>query len=303
MGLPRPTRVLSVQRYVHYGSAMKIEADIEAILARRHANGGDYWATPDGRIYVGNPFSTIAALGMLYELDLDASHEAVRGGLDLILDASMDDGRIRVAPKSPLYPCYTAEAARMLCRFGLADHAAVQQTVAYLIDNMHEGGGWRCNFTKFGRGPETLAANPGATLYALDVLRFFPAYRAGHDSIDHAVEFLLQHWETRQPLGPCHWGIGTMFLQVEFPFLRYNLFYYLYVLSFYERAAGDPRFASALSVLASKLDEKGRVIVERPHRALTRLKFCAKGAASEPATVRYREMLANLDPAWRGRSS
>jgi hypothetical protein len=29
-------------------------------------------------------------------------------------------------------------------------------------------------------------------------------------------------------------------MQIEYPFLRYNLFYYVYVLSFYERAKGTP---------------------------------------------------------------
>jgi hypothetical protein len=42
------------------------QPDIEAILSRRHDNGADFWSTKDGRIYVGNPFSTISALGMLY---------------------------------------------------------------------------------------------------------------------------------------------------------------------------------------------------------------------------------------------
>jgi len=97
------------------------ESDIKTILSHRHDNGGDYWATYDDRIYKGNPFSTIASLGMLYELGVDSSHEAVQGGLHLILKAIREDGRIRVAPNARLYPCYTAEAARMLCRFGLAD--------------------------------------------------------------------------------------------------------------------------------------------------------------------------------------
>ena len=53
------------------------ESDIQAVLARRHDNGADYWATPDGRCYVGNPFSTLACLGMLHELGVPADHEAV----------------------------------------------------------------------------------------------------------------------------------------------------------------------------------------------------------------------------------
>lgn len=271
-----------------------LRADIETILARRHHNGGDFWATPDGRIYVGNPYSTLSSLGMLHELGVAPDHEAVRGGLGLILSACREDGRIRLGPKSPLYPCYTAEAARILCRFGLTEHEALERTVAYLVEGVHETGGWRCNFTRFGRGPETEPANPGATLYALDVLRFYPEYRRGVDVVEKAVESLLDHWEIRQPIGPCHHGIGSLFMQVEYPFLRYNLFFYVYVLSFYERAQRDPRFEAALGELASKLSEDGQVVVERPHRGLKDLQFCARGRSSEPASARYAEIKRNL---------
>jgi hypothetical protein len=268
-------------------------SDVQAILARRYDNGGDFWASLDGRIYVGNPFSTISALGMLYELGVGADHEAVEGGMALILRACREDGRVRVAPKAPMYPCYTAEAARVMCRFAPA-HEALERTVGYLVANVHETGGWRCNFTRFGRGPETECANPGATLYALDVLRFFPEYREGVDAIDRAVESLLDHWEIRRPIGPCHHGIGTLFLQVEYPFLRYNLFFYVYVLSFLERAKRDARFAAALAALESKLTDQGEVVVERPHRGLKGLELCAKGRPSVLATRRYREIRQNL---------
>lgn len=269
--------------------------NIETILEHRHDNGGDYWATPDNRIYKGNPFSTIGSLGMLHELGIDANHEAIQGALRLILKAIRDDGRIRVAPKAPLYPCYTAEAARMLCRFGLSDSDEIQPVIAYFLANSHETGGWRCSFSKFGKGPETENANPGATLYVLDVLRFYPEYRQGNDIVDAAVEFLLSHWETKEPLGPCHWGIGSMFMQVEYPFIRYNLFYYTYILSFFEKAKKDKRLTEALTDLQSKLNKEGQIVVERPHRSLKGLAFCEKDRTSETATLRYREILTNLD--------
>lgn len=270
-------------------------SDVETVLSHRHDNEGDYWATPDGRIYKGNPFSTIGSLNMLHELGVGPEHEAVKGGLELILDACRDDGRIRVAPRAPMYPCYTSEAARTLCRFGLAQDDAVARTVSYLEDEVHETGGWRCSFSRFGKGPETEFANPGATLYALDVLRFFPRHREGSDVSDGAVQFLLGHWETREPLGPCHWGIGETFLTVEYPFVRYNLFYWVYILSFYDRAVGDGRFLEALEVLMGKLDEDGRVVVEAPHRRLAKLGFCTRGEPSEHATRRWREIDAHVN--------
>lgn len=269
-------------------------SDVDAILARRHDNGADFWGSPDRKIYVGNPFSTIMSLLMLHELDVAPEHEAVVGGLELIIDRCRDDGRIRVGPKSPMYPCYTAEAARALCRFGLVEHDAMQRTAEYLLGATHESGGWRCTFSRFGKGPETRCANPGATLNALDALRFDEGLLAGHPDIDAAVELLLSHWEIRKPIGPCHWGIGSKFMEVEYPFVRYNLFHYVYILSFYERAKTDSRFLDAVARLESKVDGDGSLIVERPHRALKGLIFCAKGEPSIHATRRLREMRQNL---------
>lgn len=190
-----------------------------------------------------------------------------------------------------MYPCYTGEAARVLCRYGFAEDERVKTTVSYFLESVHEGGGWRCSFSRFGKGPETECANPGATLYVLDALRFA---EVRGDPVDRAVEFLLHYWEVREPMGPCHWGIGSRFMQLEFPFLRYNLFFYVYVLSFYEGARGDQRFLEALEALREKLDEDGRVVVEKRHRGLKGLRFCERGQPSGVATRRFEEIEVNL---------
>lgn len=267
-------------------------ADVEAILAKRHHKGADSWATEDGRVYVGNPFSTLSSLGMLHELGVTARHPVVRDALELVLECWREDGRIRLAPKAPLYPCYTAEAARVLCRFGYADDPRVRHTVDHLLGGAHDTGGWRCNFTKFGRGPETECANPGATLFVLDVLRFGGPLDG--PVVEPAVESLLAHWRSRRRCGPCHYGIGRRFLEVEYPFLRYNLFYWVYVLSCFPSARGDERLLEAFELLRSQLDDSGRLVVGHCHRGLRKLAFCRPGEPSEPATHRYREIAERL---------
>ncbi len=269
-------------------------ADIDAMLARRHDNGADYWASADGRLGVGEPFSTITSLLILHELKVPRSHEAVHGALQLISGAQRDDGRYRLAPRGALYPCATAAAARVLCRFGQTRTRGLQRTLDHLLETQHDDGGWRCNKFSYGRGPETEFSNPGVTLWVLDVFRFTDHVNR-NPNLDRAVESLLDHWVVRRPIGPCHFGIGTLFMQVEFPLLRYNLFNYVYVLSFYDRAKGDPRYREALRVLESKLDARGRVIVERPNRKLAGLSFCAAGRPSALATARYREIVKNLN--------
>ncbi len=265
--------------------------DVRAIFARRHDNGGDYWKRPDGGVYYGSPFSTIESVIMLCDLGVD-SNPILRKASEQILGCWREDGRFRVVPGGAIYPCHTTGAARALCRLGCAGDKRLERTFGLLLGTMHSDGGWRCNKFMFGRGPETESSNPGPTLNALDAFRF-SRHLNTERRLDDAVEFLLGHWETRKPLGPCHFGIGAQFMKVEYPLLRYNLFSYVYVLSFYDRAKRDRRFREALQTLQSRVTD-GRVMVENSHKKLANLSFCKKGLPSEAATRQYRQMLQNI---------
>ncbi len=272
--------------------AAALHPDAVVVLEHRHDQGGDSWSTPDGKIGVGDPFSTLAALITLHELRVPKSHEAVRGGLDRVLARIRPDGRIAVAPKGTVYPCHTAYAARVLARFGYARSAVLRPVHQQLLEERHQDGGWRCRRKPIGASPETDASNPGVTLHALDAFRFRPDHE--QLGLESAVETLLAHWQSRLPLGPCHFGIGSRFQKVEFPFFRYNLFSYVYVLSHYARARDDRRFREAFEQLAAKRDARGRMVVEAPNRKLAKLELCRAGEPSKAATRRFREIERRL---------
>lgn len=266
--------------------------DIAAILSHRHDNGADLWATPDNRLSKGSPFTTLDCAYLLSELGMDHDDPVLRDTARLIFSAWREDGRFQLSPRGAIYPCQTINALRSLCHLGYSKDPRLQQTFAHLLQIQHSDGGWRCHKFSFGRGPETEFSNPGPTLAALDAFRLRGESNR-NPALDRAVEFLLGHWLSRLPLGPCHYGIGSLFMQVAFPFATYNLFFYLYVLSFYDLAKRDPRFVDALRVLQSKL-VAGQVLVERPHAKMAQFSCCHKGRPSELATRRYREIIANL---------
>ncbi|MBN1185373.1 MAG: hypothetical protein JXB49_24020 [Bacteroidales bacterium] len=267
------------------------ESDVKVIISKRYNNGDDLWATPDKRIGKGGPFSTLGSALMLTELGLTTS-PLMKDTADLILSSWREDGRFQIAPKGAIYPCHTAGIARILCRMGYTTDSRLKKTFEHLLKIQHNDGGWRCNTYKFGRGPETVFSNPGTTLEVLDAFRF-THFLNNDKHLDKAVELLLNHWETREPLGPCHYGIGTLFMKVEYPFFRYNIFFYVHVLSFYERAKKDNRFLDALNILKSKI-VNGKIIVENPNKKLANFFFCRKGKPSNLATERYYEILNNL---------
>lgn len=266
--------------------------DVEAILAHRHDNGADLWATPDRRLSKGGPFSTLESALLLRELGMPATAPVLKATADLVFSTWQDDGRFRLSPQGAIYPCQTINAANVLCHLGRQRDERLQRTFQHLFEIQHGDGGWRCNKFSFGRGPETEFSNPGPTLTALGAFRF-TRFLNSDPRLDKAVEFLLGHWTTRRPLGPCHYGIGTLFMQPEYPFGTYNLFVYLYVLSFYDRARNDVRFLEALAALESKLDG-GKLVIERTNRQLAGLGFCKKGEPSELGTRRYREIVGRL---------
>lgn len=269
------------------------QGDMDAILSHRQDNGADYWATPDGRIMKGSPFTTLYSILMLLELGVEPTDPVLQEAGDLVWRALQGDGRFKIAPSGGILPCHTIHCAQALCHLGYAQDARLQATFAHLLDTVYTDGGWRCNKFSFGRGPWTEYSNPGPTLTALDAFRFTP-FAGREKALDKTVEFLLEHWEIRHPIGPCQYGIGTLFMQPEYPLGGYNLFTYVYVLSFYPRAKKDSRFLEALAALQSHLQE-GQLVVQRVNPKLAKFAFCRKGQPSPLATRRYREILANLD--------
>lgn len=267
------------------------KSDIEALLAKRFDNGDDLWATSDKRVGKGSPFSTIGSTLMLTELgfsDIGMSNDIA----DLLFSLWHEDGRFQTIPKSAIYPCQTANVTRVLCRMGYTHDRRLERTFEYFFETQHDDGGWRCNTYKYGRGPETSFSNSGTTLAVLDAFRF-TRFLNKDRRLDQGVAPLLNHWETRKPLGPCHYGIGTLFMKTEYPFFRYNLFFYVYVLSFYDKAKKDNRFLEALNILTSKTVD-GKIIAENPNRETAGFSFCKKGKPSIPASKRYQEILDNL---------
>lgn len=271
-------------------------ADAEAILSHRHDYGADLWTTPDKRLLKGAPFSALESVLFLLELGMEREEPLLQECAGLFLEAWQKDGRFKLYPDGAIYPCQTAHAADLLCHMGYAADERLQKTFVHLLETQCDDGGWRCNKFSFGRGPETESSNPFPTLVALSAFRFSD-YLNKEAALDRAVDFLLGHWTTRKPLGPCHYGIGKLFMQVEYPFRNYNLFLYVYVLSFYDRAKKDSRFLEALQILKSKMVD-GQIVVERIVPKLSILSFCRKGQPSALATRRYHEILHNLGKEW-----
>jgi hypothetical protein len=271
----------------------KYKDDVSVIMSKIHQNGGDYWATKDSGTGKGSPFSTRDVAIILHELGYNNKDPIIQEIAKLFFNSWQSDGRFRSYTTGAIYPCHTIGSARVLCYLGYSQDERIKITFKHLMEIQQKDGGWKCNKYSFGRGPETEHSNPGPTLEALDAFKYTDLLNSS-SQLDKAVDFLLWHWEFKKPIGPCQYGIGSLFMKTEFPFFRYNLFYFCYVISFYKKAINDNRFREALMLLQKKLMEN-KIVIENPNRQLMNMSFCLKGKPSEIATIRYNEMINNLE--------
>jgi hypothetical protein len=268
-------------------------SDIQAIIDRQDDNGGQYWSRADGNIYAPNGSSTLDTLLVLGEIGLSIKdNPIIKKATEMVFSYQTPEGSFKYSLTSPKLPCLTARIIATLMRLGVSD-SRIEKGYRWLIDSQWNDGGWRCATVKLGKSPLTDASNPGTTLYVLDAFRFRDNNSKEIDKLNQGVDFLLQHWEVRQPIGPCNFGIGSRFLQIEYPFFRYNIFYYVYVLSFYENAKNDKRFHDAYKHLANKIIN-GKLIPENPHKSWQEFDFARKGQVSEVATKRWIEIETNM---------
>jgi hypothetical protein len=271
---------------------VKYKNDLAIIMSKKHANGGDLWATEDNNLGKGSPFSTRDVALVLTELGFTKKDLIIKQIADLFFEAQQPDGRFKMSIGSAIYPCHTIGSLRVLCYLGYSKDKRLIKTFDYLLNTQQEDGGWQCHKFSFGRGPETNYSNPGPTLEALDAFRFINTDKTKLQ-INKAIDFLLWHWEKKEPIGPCHFGMGTLFNKTEFPFFRYNIFYYTYVLSFYQKATKDKKFKEAYLKLKTKLKD-GEMVIENPNKLLANLDFFKKEEPSLLATKRFLQIEKNL---------
>ncbi|WP_154676269.1 prenyltransferase [Amycolatopsis benzoatilytica] len=268
--------------------------EIRSIIDQEHVNGGPFWSRADGNLHAPAGFSMLLVLNVLGELGGTAESDPVlAGAVDLLFQNQAEDGAFRYSPTSGKLACITGQALAGLARLGLAGDARAEAGYRWLLDGRCNDGGWRCPTVRLGNSPETDASNPGATLFVLDAFRFRRNTAEDEEVLGKGVDSLLRHWETRIPLGPCAFGIGSRFAKVEYPFWRYNLFYYVYVLSHYRRARADQRFVDALEQLRTHTNHDG-VVVDAPPRAWQSFRFARRGKPSALATDRWLEIQRNL---------
>jgi hypothetical protein len=166
-----------------------------------------------------------------------------------------------------------------LLSLGYRSESKVRRAAEVLADQL-EDNGWRCGaaaslpkFSGPGRKADTC---PMATTYALKALSLLPP----SESLDPAVEALLEHWEHQTDYKLKMFGIGTDFRKLKYPFVWYDILHVADVLSRYPRALADRRFAEMVAEITAQAGDDGHYTAGSMYRSWKEWSFAGKTAAS-----------------------
>ena len=217
----------------------------------------------------------IHRLVFLADLGLRVTDPGMKRVLDRVLSHQSSEGPFQVLMNvSPAYGgtgkdawawalCDAPLLVYALARMGLAADPRVRQAATHLSGLVRENG-WPCASSGMGkfRGPGRKDDPcPYATLAmlragsALEEFRNSPAARAG-------VETLLRLWAESRTRHPYLFHMGTDFRKLKAPLVWYDLLHVFDVLSRFESARGDARFAEMARLIDSKADGAGRFTPE-----------------------------------------
>ena len=265
----------------------------EKLIGLKNINGGTVWDRQDGNIYAPTGFSTIDFLSILGDIGLNYNDSStVKDAVEKMMSYYDEKrGMFQYVQKGSKLPCVTAKIITALTKLKYKN-SILENTFRFFVETQCDDGGWRCATVKIGKSDSTDASNPGTTLYVLDAYKYRENTKQEMGKMDKAILFLLRHWETKKPLGPCEFGIGTQFMKTEYPFIRYNLFYFLYVLSFYEKAKEDKRFKEALKELKAKEMDNG-IKIEHPNKNWQNILFNGSNQCNL-ANTKYKQLIENM---------
>lgn len=248
----------------------------------------------------------IHILEFLSEIGIRTDDPGMPTAVDRLMDGISEEGQFRVSMVIPKHfggsgveelgwiLCDAPMAVSCLARMGLGDDPRVVQAARH-IARLSSEVGWRCigskEIGKF-RGPGRKDDPcPYATLISLKALSEFPELASGEAAMA-GTECILDLWENSRERHPYQFYMGTDFRKVKAPLVWYDILHVVDVLSLFEHVRDDLRYKDMVSVLASKADQKGRMVPESVWQDWRDWEFGQKKVPSRWATFLYLRILA-----------
>lgn len=260
-----------------------------------------------------NPELPIHKLLFLLELGLDRNVPEINQAIDEIMKHKDGHGVYQSLTNIPKHYGGTGEDSfgwslcdaplmlLALIRAGVDYEQYIQQGVEHLV-SLFQNQGFPCAVSfehgKF-RGPGKKEDSCAyATLIMLKLFAEIPAYQ-NSDISKAVVQKMFSLWQNSRNEHPYMFYMGTDFRKLKAPAIWYDIVSVLEVLSRFETAKADERFAEMLSVIENKQDENGLFTPESIYLKCKDWDFGQKKVPSPYLTYLCLQIFKRSGKGWR----
>ncbi|MCF8358910.1 MAG: hypothetical protein K9H26_09140 [Prolixibacteraceae bacterium] len=237
----------------------------------------------------------IHKLVFLIDLGFSAEHPVLLKAAEKILASQSADGPFQIIGNIPTafggsgkneelwMLCDTPLLTYSLIKMGLGENEKITESVKYLL-NLQQDFGWPCfassTLGKKFKGPGKRADPcPYANLLMLKLLSSMPD-KINSNETTKGIEVLLDLWEHRKEVKYYLFGMGTDFKKLKAPLIWFDILHVADVLSNFDKARKDKRFADMVDIIHAKADEQGRYKAESAYMAWKNWNFGQKKESS-----------------------
>ncbi len=233
------------------------DADIKTLVSRLKGDSAGLPAIKSGRVHYTDAGKAYWDLFLLADIGLTLDELGLRDEAEQLFRFQQSDGIFVMPPNvQDNYLCMSAILVSSLARMGYRDDPRIQKYIRAALAQQAPGGGWDC----YGDGFNYREACPMDNLNLLMLLGQYDKYREA-ESLNGAIDLLLEHWETGAHL--YGFGIGRRFRSLQYPAVKYGILRVLDVLSLFPYAIASRGFTSLLDFARGKA-RGGKYYAENP---------------------------------------
>ncbi|MBN1778527.1 MAG: hypothetical protein JW811_10460 [Clostridiales bacterium] len=277
-------------------SAAMADENIRVVINRVKSENAGIPALRSGKLKYTSTGNAFWDLFFLADIGLTADDIGIRREADTLLALQREDGTFVLQDgMRPGYFCITSILLASLAKMGYADDAHSLRFIDRIFETRRPDGGWHCAASRAsGKRLQDSESCPMDNLNVLMLLGRYECFRIDA-RLDGAVDLLLSHWRrSSEPWRPYGFGVGSDFLKLKYPAVKYGILRVLDVLSLFPYAVASPEFLEMLAFVRQKSAD-GRYTAESAARSYAAFDFGQTKTPSRWITFIIRRIQKRVD--------
>ena len=250
------------------------DSKIQAIINRLKDVNVGIPALKSGKVAYTSTGNVFWDLFFLSDIGLNAEDVSIHDETESFFQLQHQNGTYVIQNGTkPGFFCIPTIIFASLAKMGYRNDSHILRFIDRIFETRRLDGGWHCALNRAeGKQLQDSESCPMDNLNVLMLLGQYDEFR--NDSGLHgAIDLLLSHWRRKdEPWRPYGFGIGSDFMKLRYPSVKYGILRVLDVLSLYPYAMQSSEFSEMLEFVVNKSSD-GKFFAESISRSYSEFDF------------------------------